>query len=281
MFADISIYDFNANSLYYSSDEISQYRLQKNQDFDRKGLTDYLLDGNNLLDGKAIMNNFFPHLEADIFLSHAHSDEDDVIKLAIKLESLGLKVFVDSCIWGYADGLLKKVDNKFCLNESKTSYNYEMRNRTTSNVYMILNSALHKMISKTELLLFLQTNNSLKISNYISDKYYLSSPWIFSELTFASLCERTERRKIKVSGMSSLSQEAMDMAINEEVIFAHEFPKTQYHISNNTFESWLKKPLSHTSNTTYERELSALRKLDELYHNAQIPSEFLLSSRLA
>ncbi|BES85366.1 hypothetical protein PEC302110_24630 [Pectobacterium araliae] len=81
--------------------------------------------------------------------------------------------------------------------------------------------------------------------------------------------------------MSSLSQEAMDMAINEEAIFAHEFPKTQYHISNNTFESWLKKPLSHTSNTTYERELSALRKLDELYHNAQIPSEFLLSSRLA
>lgn len=285
MFADISIQDFSADSLSYSAEEIARFREEKTRDFDRAGIKNYLIEGDNLLDAKAIMNDFFPDVTADVFLSHAHRDEDDVIKLAIKLESLGLKVFVDSCIWGYADELLKEVDNKFCMNDEKTCYYYEPRNRTTSNVHMILNAALHNMIAKTELLLFVQTKNSLKISNYVTNNVYLSSPWIFSELTFAKLCERTPRRQLRIDGMLNYGVEAADSAIFEDVRkdaqFAHEFPGTQFEITINTFNTWLNGPRPLVSNHSAESEVFALQHLDQLYVAAGIPSRMLRIPRYA
>jgi hypothetical protein len=48
-----------------------------------------------------ISENLFLDIKPDIFLSHSHADEDDVIRLAILIEKeLNLSVFIDSCVWG-------------------------------------------------------------------------------------------------------------------------------------------------------------------------------------
>lgn len=192
MFVDITIEDFNAISLPHSQAEITAFREQSKTVFNTEKLQKFLLGKNNVLDAESIANECFPNIHADVFLSHSHRDEDDVVKLALSLRKMGLNVFVDSCVWGWADEILRVIDEEFCFQESSQTFDYSLRNRTTSNVYMILNTALQSMISKTELLLFLQTNNSVKIGEYVKDQSHLSSPWIFSE---TDVCEiRTTNR---------------------------------------------------------------------------------------
>lgn len=56
-------------------------------------LKNYLLTDGNSLDGDEIQRHLFPSTDIDIFLSHSHGDEDDVIKLAIILEKKRVESF--------------------------------------------------------------------------------------------------------------------------------------------------------------------------------------------
>ncbi|NUF39463.1 toll/interleukin-1 receptor domain-containing protein, partial [Acinetobacter lactucae] len=167
---------------YISARDIELYKSNKKEVLD--DLKNYLLNDGNSLDGDEIQKHLFPEENIDIFLSHSHGDEDKVIKLAILLERKGLKVFVDSCVWGNAFDLLKVIDKKYCLNTNGSAYNYDKRNYSTSHVYMMLNTALHKMIDNCEVFLFLGTPNSVSVKDGIKNEESLKSPWIFSELAF-------------------------------------------------------------------------------------------------
>ena len=60
------------------------------------------------IDGTAMQDNWFPQINADIFISHSHADEEKAIALAGWLKhTFDLNVFIDSCVWGYANNLLK------------------------------------------------------------------------------------------------------------------------------------------------------------------------------
>lgn len=144
------------------------------------------------IDGTKVQNDWFPEIEADIFLSHSHKD----IKLAKKLaswldEKFGLKTFIDSNVWGYADDLLKKIDDEYCFKDGY--YIYERRNLTTSHVHMMLNVALSKMIDKCECIFFLNTPNSIKLSE--SMKSQTSSAWIYSELILSKIIRKKTRKE--------------------------------------------------------------------------------------
>lgn len=119
---------------------------QKNQV--QTNLNKFLLP-NKSLNGTDIQENWFPEIDAHIFLSHSHTDTTTALILAGWLkEQFQLNTFVDSTVWGYANDLLKIIDNAYCLNPVGNTYSYEKRNYSTSHVQLMLASALNKMIDK-------------------------------------------------------------------------------------------------------------------------------------
>lgn len=155
-----------------------------------KVLLESIIDGT--IDGTKVQNDWFPEIKADIFLSHSHKDIELAEKLAIWLdEKFGLKTFIDSNVWGYADDLLKKIDDEYCFKDGY--YIYERRNLTTSHVHMMLNVALSKMIDKCECVFFLNTPNSIKLSE--SMKSQTSSAWIYSELILSKIIRKKTREE--------------------------------------------------------------------------------------
>jgi len=152
-------------------------------------LDKYLLP-NGSLDGSKMQENWFPQIEANIFISHSHLDEILAISLAGWLHTkFGLKVFIDSCVWGYANTLIKSIDNEYCWNPSRETYNYEKRNNSTSHVHIMLSTALNMMIDKTECIFFLNTPNSITPNDVVTRT---KSPWIYSEIATTKLIQKKE-----------------------------------------------------------------------------------------
>ena len=160
----------------------------------RSSLSKYLLN-DVIIDGKLMSEDWFPQIKADVFLSHSHLDKEYAYAIAGWLNvNFGLKVFVDSAIWGCADELLSEIDNKYCMT-GRGYYSYVNRNISTAHIHMMLSTALLKMIDETECLFFLNTENSLttQLSNCINGSTTYS-PWIYSEIAIAN-CIRRERKR--------------------------------------------------------------------------------------
>ncbi|MFJ3386371.1 hypothetical protein [Lysinibacillus sp. NPDC086135] len=176
----------------------------------------YLESGQTLLDGNKIMEEWFPLVESDIFISHSHADIEEIHELVGFLNiEFGIKAFIDSAVWGYADELLKMIDDKHCKNKKLDTYNYNKRNITTSNVYLMLINSLQNMIDNTECVIFVQTPNSVKkITEQFEDSTY--SPWIFSELNIVEKIRiKKPIRNYKYKVHMNFEKRAED---NEEVL---------------------------------------------------------------
>lgn len=243
MFLSAEVIDFHLFEppSYVSAEEKAKFKANKQailNDLER-----YLLQDKNSLNGDEIQKHLFPNEEVDVFLSHSHGDEDEVITLAILLERKGLKVFVDSCVWANAFDLLKVIDGKYCRNNDDSAYDYDKRNYSTSHVYMMLNTALHKMIDKCELFLFLGTPNSVSVNDGIKNKESLKSPWIFSELAFIQHVRRKSAFKLE-SITESLEQRQIIMDAQLEVHY--EKPKLDFKINSRKLADFLRGPHSGT-----------------------------------
>lgn len=141
-----------------------------------------------LIHGSRLQEQWFPVENIDlgfqVFISHSHSDVDNyILPLASWLyERLGLMCFVDSLFWSYANDLLRKMDNIYAR-QPDGYYNYDIRNYTTSHIHTMLSMALMQMMAKTELVLFVDSDNSLQ---YVQGQPQTPSPWIYEEINFAS-----------------------------------------------------------------------------------------------
>jgi len=163
------------DELYHSGSAI----LSANKTKIHSRLDEYIRS-NGEIDGAEIINDWFPEVDSHVFISHSHSDEKLAIAFAQWLfENFGLKSFIDSTVWGYADNLLKQIDDEFAYQEYSNTYSYGVRNRTTAFVHNMLAASLSNMMDKCECLFFLNTPNSI-IPNPKTEKS--SSPWIFFEL---------------------------------------------------------------------------------------------------
>ena len=155
-------------------------------------LSDFIIqdsiDKDIILDGSRIVDTFFPNVKADIFISHSHKDVETAKEFAkIIYVKTGLKSFIDSEVWSYADDLLNDIDFDYCL-KANGSYSYEKRNISTSYVHMMLNTALLNMLDRCECLFFLSTPNSFNKEQEIKNTTF--SPWIYSELSMANAIEK-------------------------------------------------------------------------------------------
>lgn len=185
------------------------YRLERNEELDNllegyedtgkkimedkkesiyKQLKEYIRE-DGYIDFTNLQEDWFPIVDADVFISHSHADIDTINALVGWLhEEFKVSVFVDSYIWNYCNDLLREIDEKYCKHSNGESFDYDKRNFSTTHVHMMLANALNKMIDKTECVIFLETDNSLSVKNDIEKG--TSSAWIYSELITTSIISR-------------------------------------------------------------------------------------------
>lgn len=193
-------FNLTSNNKFGIYKTIGEELYTKNKQTIKSSLDSFLMENGNL-NGTEIQKNWFEQVKSDIFISHSHADKEMAIGLAGRLSNnLGLSVFIDSSIWGYANDLLRIIDNKYCLNEDKRTYNYDLRNESTAHVHLMLSTALSMMIDNSECLFFLNTPNSITTSSVI-DK--TNSPWIYSEIVTSSLVRK--RKLSDYRGAKTLS----------------------------------------------------------------------------
>lgn len=178
---------------------------------------------NGHIDGTQLTQNWFPSVKADIFLSHSHKDIEKVKGLAGWLyEKFHLVSFIDSCVWGYCDELLKTVDDEYCWQPQSKTYNYTKRNYTTSHIHIMLASALTEMIDQCECAIFYNTPNSISVHSELEKVQETKSdvtlsPWIYHELSVLSTIKRRKPERKHIIHSDSIHQRLMEAQKELEV----------------------------------------------------------------
>lgn len=189
-------------------------------------LTRYL-NAHGALDGQLIMDDWFPQINADIFISHSHRDDEDVHSLAGWLyEKFGLISFIDADIWGYCNDLIWEIDRNYvpCYN---SVYDYSTHNEATAHAHIMLMAALSKMIDKCECLFFLDTDHSVTTRNCIEKT---GSPWIYNELLFSSMIKThaPKRKPLRIQDSRVLLEKSYYSATEMYI----EYPLEYKHMSD-------------------------------------------------
>lgn len=122
-----------------------------------------VLKGTDILDGVAIQDDWFPEINADIFISHSHGDCDLANGIAGWMnEEFGLRCFIDSNVWGYTNDLLRILKDYSALENTIRFYK---RNKflTECEILYLRVQQLHeeKTMSKLLVLLILPIDRNI------------------------------------------------------------------------------------------------------------------------
>lgn len=215
---------------------------------------DKYISDENTIDCKELENDWFPAIEADIFLSHSHVDEELGIAFAAALwDKFGLRTFIDSLVWGYAGDLQRKIHDEYCYNEYNDTYKYAPATQCTTHINLLLSGALTKMIDKTECLFFLNTDNS--IASKMQDTTH--SPWIYTEI------EASRMLRISFPQRDMLLEKAGMEAYTDTRLASDQAPKFRYKIDRthmrklSFFDVW----------NWFRQDKKSTDALDYLYNN--------------
>lgn len=131
-------------------------------------LSEYI--NNNIVDGSKIQKDWFPEVDADIFLSHSSADKELVNAIAGWLnDNFNLKCFVDSNIWCYAGNISEMLNSNYSNKRSDGNggylYNHKRCLKVSEHVDTMLNIALQKMIDKCESVFLINTEKSIHINS--------------------------------------------------------------------------------------------------------------------
>lgn len=186
----------------------------KNYSYDTSYVTDFLQKHINrdaikqsFINGTDLQDDWFPtepyDSRFDVFISHAHADQELVKSFAGFLyQEYGLRSFIDSVYWGYANDLIDDLNEEYSKvvnpRTKEVTYDYETGNYLSSNVHAMLSMALMKMMDCCECLIFIDSTCSLY---YLKGVTGTISPWIYEEMSFAKRLRVNipERHKRKVS----------------------------------------------------------------------------------
>lgn len=194
---NLSISDYFYNNELNKHLESGKRIYESHEVLAKKSLKEFIYD-NGHIDGTAMKSNWFQIEDVDVFISHSHQDINKVKAFAGWLyDEFDLTAFVDSCAWGYCNDLLKQIDDEHCKKKDGKTYDYDLRNYTTSHVHMMLSTALTEMIDNTECIMFYNTPNAVCLVDDLQTikkekKKVTLSPWIYHELAMTSLVKKCE-----------------------------------------------------------------------------------------
>lgn len=264
MYLGFEINDYqNLNSSNLS--EIAAYKVRAKGRIDR--LAHYIVGnykGLRVLDAEQISAELFPTAKYDVFLSHSHADQGKAIDLALALEKKGLKVFVDSCVWGYFSDLISAIS----IGEAGlfTTVTVERKLQIAADVHMMLVGALHRMIWQAEAFVFLNTEKSIPLT--YQSKSRTLSPWLFTELQFSVQVEHVlpERLRDRVlDGVMGMEQ------------FNESLERKQYLMAFKAFNEHLPKVDGNRLRYWHSQLPNALQGgnvLDNLYAMFELKSKY-------
>lgn len=143
-----------------------------------------IINGTDVINADKIAENVFPKIDCDIFISHAHVDARKAKAIAAYLhKQLGLTCFIDSFAWGNIKDIQSEIDED--CKSGPSTWNYNLRNRSTSHVHMMLAMSLLDMMDKCECLFLIDSPASISAKSVINDS--TMSPWIFMEMFCSKL----------------------------------------------------------------------------------------------
>lgn len=252
---------FEDSKEYEKLRKIGENHLNNQKASFEKKLEVYVED--NIIDGTKIQDEWFPEIEADIFISHSGDDNELANALAGWLyHTFGLRCFIDSNVWGYSKTLLEMMNSRLSHKRKDTYgvglYDHESCNQVSQHVNTMLSIALQKMIDKTETVVLLNTNNTVKVcSETQMEKTY--SPWIYSEI----ICTKFVRKKPLLAYRKYKFEENEFSAIYESVQFEKNFD-VSYSVSLEHLKSLRESDLlkwEKRYNKNYEYALDALYEI--------------------
>lgn len=209
-----------------------------------------------IIDGELLEKELFREIEADIFLSHSHLDRQLAISFAGFLkEVFKLNVFIDSCVWDYAENILKEINERYNVirkdkEKNRITYSYSDANYAASEIYLMLNSAISNMIDKTECFMFLETENSCFCVNKKNQEVKTYSPWIYSENKIANTIRITAPE-----GLPQLPKKRISESYGPKLKISHPLNFEEfYELNSSDISQWQRK-----------HSLSNELALDDLY----------------
>lgn len=235
------------------------------------------------INGSQLQEYCFPNVEADIFLSHSHKDRNLANALAGWIyDTFNLKVFIDSNVWEYSSKLLEKLNSRYSNKrpngQNGVLYDHKSCCKASEHVNTMLSTALHQMIDKVECVMFLNTDNSVKV---ISDNQFSStySPWIYSEIMCTQivrkkplLCYREYNELMHFNESESIANDVTDLVISYNLPLKH-----LKKIDTGILIRWLynyKKydeyPLDFLYSITHKNDLDITKKLYRLMDRKDI-----------
>lgn len=137
-----------------------------------------------IIDGEKIKADYFPtrlKKNYNVFISHSHSDIEEIEKFAKKLhKKYGVNCFVDSMVWKNIVDLQYAIDDTYSRG-TNGKMDYELVKQSTAHIHSLLSIALFEMIDQCECCIFVQSDNSLTLDFH--DTLTLS-PWIYEEIYY-------------------------------------------------------------------------------------------------
>ena len=220
-----------------------------------------------VINGTALKEHWFSISKKNVFISHSHDDIYKVIAFAGWLhEAFGLEAFIDSCSWWYCNDLLKRIDKRYCYKRETHTYDYDMRNYTTSHVHMMLSTALTEMMYNTECIIFFNTPQSINMATELAKikkdkKQTTISPWIYHELSMTTMLGVVKPHRLSLALEHRDHVDFSQSTHDEKPKFDYDVSKALNEMTTLTdrqLQQWYER---HIDNPTIPSEYA----LDELY----------------
>lgn len=134
--------------------------------------------GSGVFVANKLISQWFPIVNADVFLSHSHDSKDEVEALASYIEDkTGKIVFVDSIYWDSADKMIKLFYDFIDERCDGGRFKVDSLLKASEHVHCMLERAILAMMDKCDDFVFLDESSSVPNVTL--------SPWIYSELEFS------------------------------------------------------------------------------------------------